>query len=894
MPEAFGSWRGSHSASRTTQRRRALALASSASLLALGLTASAVQAQTAGLQPGEAVLTRFSGAVAGPGGPQIDASGTVASIVDVRRPGRPPQGEHWVDEPQRRPVTAAEVGQVFGVTLDEASPPNIYLAATSAFGLHVSPATGQWMPGMWGPGGGPGTIWRLDAADGYRAKPFADVKLGGRANTGAALGNLAYDKTARQLYVSDLESGTIHRFDAASGADLGVWDHGTMARPSFLDATTGQTASLAAIAFDPATSATYTGCAAGPFERTPSCWNLAAAGRRVWGLAVRLEPGSSSRRLYYAVWSGPGTSTAWDGLPDAEKRGSVWSVGLAPDGAFVAGDVRREFLLPDFFAKPEDVARAGYGSPVADITFSDCSSKPVMLVSERGGQRNLGLGVVEAFAWPHEARTLRYEMDQAGDWRPVGRYDVGFYDRRKEGIPYLRANGAGGAAFGYGYKADFSEIDRKAPGEFVWITGDALCSPDGPCRMPGAAEGKAENAAAQAAAADGSEVHGLQGFSVDAVDALVPKGAFADYPQNSEPYPAIGPEQAWMIDADRNVDASGNPIEAEFTRNDATLIGDVAIHAICNPPRAPKGVDLLPVVKPAPVGVVTVVEGHDRALTHATVASHGATSSHFRIASHDPWASHDRWRSHNRWRSHDVVMSRPIHRPIGSWHRPAGSYHRPVGSVHRPLGSFHRPIGSLHRPVGSWHKPPGSIHRPAGSFHKPVGSLHRPLGSMHKPVGSLHRPPGSLHQPRGSIHRPPGSLHKPVGSLHRPPGSLHRPVGSVHRPPGSLHKPVGSVHRPPGSLHRPVGSVHRPPGSIQRPPVGIHRPAGSIHRPPVGIHRPAGSIHRPPVNVHRPAGSIHRPPAAVHRPPGSAVRPPAHFQRPPPARVQQRPSAFRP
>jgi hypothetical protein len=522
----------------------------------------------------------------------------------------------------------------------------------------------------------------------------------------------------------------------------------------------------------------------------------------------------------------------------------------------------------------KDVTAAGYSRPVADITFDECSSTPVMLVSERGGHRNLGLGTPEAFAYPHQARTLRYEMDQAGSWQPVGRYDVGFYDRQKDGVPYMRANSAGGAAFGYAYKSDFSTIDRNAPGGFVWITGDALCSPDGPCRAPGGAEGAAQPASAEDAGADGSEVHGLQGMADAAIAELAPSSAFQPYPQRGEPTPAAGPDQSYLIDADLNLDGSGNPIQAEFTRNDATNIGDVAIYAICNAPRAPRGVDLLPVIRRPKVGVVTVIEGHDPVLTHATIASHGARSSHFRIASHNPWWSHDRLRSHNRWRSHDVLASRPVHRPVGSWHRPWGSVHRPIGSVHFPRGSIHRPIGSLHRPRGSIHRPPGSIHLPRGSIHRPLGSLHRPIGSVHRPRGSIHRPPGSLHRPRGSVHSVPWSPHRPIGSTHRPPGSVHRPIGSVHRPPGSVHRPVGSIHRPVGSVHRPVGSVHRPPGSLIRPPGAVHRPIGSVHRPPTAVHRPVGSVHRPPTAVHRPVGSVRRPPSAIHRPAGSVRRPP--------------------
>jgi hypothetical protein len=90
------------------------------------LPATTVFAQNAPLRPGESYVTRFSGTVPGQNGvPVINPDGTVGSIIDVRARERPPQGDHWIDEPQRLPVTAAQVGQVFGVVLDDANPPII-------------------------------------------------------------------------------------------------------------------------------------------------------------------------------------------------------------------------------------------------------------------------------------------------------------------------------------------------------------------------------------------------------------------------------------------------------------------------------------------------------------------------------------------------------------------------------------------------------------------------------------------------------------------------------------------------------------------------------------------------------------------------------------------------
>jgi hypothetical protein len=329
-------------------------------------------AQQSGLQPGEAFVTRFSGVTraAGPGGqqvPVINVDGISGSILDLRAPGFPPMGIHWMTEPQSNPVTAGQVGQVFGVVLDDANPPNIYLSATSAFGLHLSAGTTQWMPGLWGQGGGPGTIYRLDAVNDYRPSVFANITLNNRQNTGAALGNMAFDRVNHQIFVSDLETGMIHRVRAADGLVLDFYDHGTQGRARFTDASSNQQLSLRSIPFDNNSRTQISNCPTGFFASTPECWNFAASGRRVWGVAVRRDPGTGDERLYYAVMSSPSLGdTSWNSLSDDQKHNSIWSVHIAPGGAFDPSDVRREFLLPDFFTQPNDIARAGYSSPVSD------------------------------------------------------------------------------------------------------------------------------------------------------------------------------------------------------------------------------------------------------------------------------------------------------------------------------------------------------------------------------------------------------------------------------------------------------------------------------------------------------------------------------------------------
>jgi hypothetical protein len=521
------------------------------------------------IQPGEGFLTRFSGSVQRDGETFINTDGTSGSIIDIRTPGQAPRGEHWWDESQRASVTAAQVGQVFGVAIEDEG--NIYLTATSAFGLHRTSDNAQWMPGMWGEDGGPGTIYRLDAAQGYVPSKFTDIMLEGRANSGAGLGNIAYDRWNKQLFVSDLETGMIHRLNTTDGSELSRFDHGVTGRASFTDATSGETASLAPVAFDPATNTRINDCPDGAFANTPTCWNVADFRRRVWGLGVRRDEASGEVRLYYSIWGSQGYGNPqWTAATDDQKN-TVWSIALTQDGDFDAVSVRREFTLPDFFTRPEDVAAHGASHPVTDIAFPSLGEQKVMVLAERGGLRNLGLNSENAFAFPHQARALRYELQQDGTWQEKGRYDVGYYDRRTEGQPFVRANSAGGASFGYGYTNSF-ETDPAKPDQWIWVTGDSLCSPYGMCFDSSANEHN-----------DVSEVHGVQGTDQANTSELLPEAALQPYPDTGYATPAETPDRSAMIDADVNVDETGNAIEEELFRNDATRIGDVEVFQVAGP-----------------------------------------------------------------------------------------------------------------------------------------------------------------------------------------------------------------------------------------------------------------------------------------------------------------------
>ncbi len=410
--------------------------------VALSTGANAQQFPNPVVVLGNAAVTGFSGALppieiapgADPGLTTfINLNGPSLRIVDLQHMGGPPVAQ-FVGALKPYSFPAAVIGQVFGVALDDRTPPNIYVAATSAYGLPiVAPASdGQprhiktgtpnatFMPGLWGSKGGPGTIWKIDGVTGA-VSLFADVTLDGRVNSGAALGGLAFDPVSQSLFVADRETGFIHRFDM-DGRELGRYDHGDAGR------------SAQGLPPVPWTSQVPLDITRAQFDSTdPNTWNYAAAARRVFGLAVH------QHRLYYAVA---------DGL-------QVWSVGLSADGSF-GSDAVIELAVPPA-AGPTEISK---------IAFDEQGR---MFLAERPAPT--GAFDFEALAVPATGRVLRYAIagtmaDGRRIWQPTpDEYAIGF--------PRDLRNSNGGIAIGYRYDAKGDLVPALCDG-FMWSTGEDL------------------------------------------------------------------------------------------------------------------------------------------------------------------------------------------------------------------------------------------------------------------------------------------------------------------------------------------------------------------------------------------------------------------------------------
>jgi len=250
----------------------------------------------------------------------INPSGPSARVMDLSGLDAP-GGLSTVPKPFS--VTASQVGQVFGVTMDSAARPNIYLAATSAYGVeittpdsdgnphrvHTGTFGATYAPGQFGPpvfGGGPGSIWRIDGATGA-VSLFANVAGAGPA----ALGGLAFDSATQTIFAADRTSGRIYRY-GTNGVLKGTFDHGTEGRPSGglpPIAPGGLPINIQAPTFN---------------TENPDTWGFAQPARRVFALAVYRN------RLYYSVAQGP----------------QVWSAGIGPGGTIGGKDARLEVELP--------------------------------------------------------------------------------------------------------------------------------------------------------------------------------------------------------------------------------------------------------------------------------------------------------------------------------------------------------------------------------------------------------------------------------------------------------------------------------------------------------------------------------------------------------------------
>jgi hypothetical protein len=314
---------------------------------------------------GMAVATCYSGS---------NTNAFVLGIVDTRNYLSAPVATNWY-APMYHGTPALPWnqsnlgGEVFGLALDGATPPHIFAAATSIYG-----------------NAGNGRVMRVDWVAGT-ISTFVNF-----ANVGSiALGNIAYDKTHKQLFVADLDNGLIRRVQ-----DLGVT--GTEQLPAFNHGIAGRTA-----------------LALSPIPDTSAPGVLTDSGRRVFGLQT------FGSRLYYSVWSSPSTN-------------EIWSVGLDALGDFIPVGINGPKIEIPAASLP--AIPAGFDRAVTDIAFSENGR---MLL----GERTIYLNATTTLAgYAHYSLVREFELI-GGVWTLVDQPEIGFYQPGNN----IHANSAGGVDY---------------------------------------------------------------------------------------------------------------------------------------------------------------------------------------------------------------------------------------------------------------------------------------------------------------------------------------------------------------------------------------------------------------------------------------------------------------
>jgi hypothetical protein len=277
---------------------------------------------------GELVVTSF--------GPTGDVP--AVTLIDARAP-YPAPDTAWAAPKFHNEFAAssssevwnmANLGPVFGVTVDRATPRNIYVAAANVYST-----------GLTGPGGA-GAVYKIDGTSGDISTL---VVLG---NTGPALGDICYEPYRQLLYVSNFEDGTINVVEL--GGNL-------------------------VATFD-------------PFGADDGTAGFAPRGERVWAVQA-----FNKNELYFSVWlRDPSAPTeawpaAWGAQGSNIANNAIFKVGLDASG-IPDGNVTLVEVLPVFI--PQSGSPYTYSAPCSDIAFTTDRSR--MLVGLRPMTSNTSIG----------------------------------------------------------------------------------------------------------------------------------------------------------------------------------------------------------------------------------------------------------------------------------------------------------------------------------------------------------------------------------------------------------------------------------------------------------------------------------------------------------------------
>jgi|GEM_PF-1885937 len=351
---------------------------------------------------GMAVATCFSGYVNN----TVVNNAPVIALFDVRSAttnGTP--GNNWAAPKQMfMEGDAVHCGQVFGLAVDKNG--HILTTASTIYG-DASNLTGF----AWGPGG-PGAIYRFCYISGSWVRElFATLP-----NSGSALGNITYDKTHDQFFVTNFQDGRIYRIRNSPCGTPGV------VLNSYL----------------------HTGIAT--FTTTKP--NFVPLGQRIWGIGFNHKDGLHGR-LYFARWNED------MGRNSATIQNEIRSVGIDVAGNFIPSSELWELFIPNFNT-------FSYSNPVSDIEFSENGD---MVIAEKVMNNDIGDSKTQSGSLAHAARILQYK-GVSTTWGPLQQIYIG--------NAVTNQNSAGGVDYGY---KDLVNNQLIGCDEFIWGSGDGLMYP---------------------------------------------------------------------------------------------------------------------------------------------------------------------------------------------------------------------------------------------------------------------------------------------------------------------------------------------------------------------------------------------------------------------------------
>lgn len=325
-----------------------------------------------------------------------------------------PAASFWNQNSGSNKWTLDNLGPVFGITLDDAKAPSIYVAASTTYAGNIP----------MGPAG-PGGVYRLDGCTGAITKWMVTgsgaIGTNTLPNLGIGLGDIYYDRRWKQFFVSNFEDGKIYRVksDGKKGIVQQVFD---------------------------------------PFAADNGLTGAAPRGERVWAVCTTEAAAitSGGTRLLFSAWlcdSGNPPPSAWpaawppQGLGDPINN-AIFSVDLDPlTGAISGNPVSLWKVMPP-------LAASTFSNPVSDMAVRG----GLVYLAERTMYRDVGefstgsLGVQDN---AHASRVLM-RLDLAGTGFDY-RYRVGDW-----GVPPQGWNSSGGVGLG---------VQRD-----LWATGDELLS----------------------------------------------------------------------------------------------------------------------------------------------------------------------------------------------------------------------------------------------------------------------------------------------------------------------------------------------------------------------------------------------------------------------------------